>query len=72
MTDTKKLQSLIDESGYKQEFLAKSLGISSYGFAKKRDNKSEFKPSEIDTLCRLLKINSIEERFAIFFSQRVE
>ena len=72
MTDTKRLQSLIDESGYKQEFLAKSLGISSYGFARKRDNKSEFKPSEIDTLCDLLKITDINERFAIFFKQRVE
>lgn len=72
MTDTIALQNRIDESGLKQEFIAKKLGLSSYGFAKKRDNETEFKPSEIEVLCDLLNITSLEERFAIFFAPKVE
>lgn len=72
MTDTKALQKRIDDSGLKQEFIAKQLGLTSYGFAKKRDNKSQFKPSEIEGLCNLLHIESLEERFAIFFAKQVE
>ena len=72
MTDTKALQKRIDDSGLKQEFIARQLGLSSYGFAKKRDNESEFKPSEIEKLCAILHIDTMEERFAIFFAKRVE
>lgn len=69
MTDTKALQKRIDDSGLKQEFIAKQLGLSSYGFAKKRDNVTQFKPSEIDRLCNLLHIDTLEDRFAIFFAK---
>lgn len=71
MTDTVKLQGYIDRSGFKQKFIAEKLGISSYGFALKRDNKNEFLPSEIDILCDLLKIETLEERFAVFFADKV-
>lgn len=71
MTDTLELKKRIDESGLKQEYIAKQLGLSSYGFAKKRDNESQFKPTEIDALCNLLGINTLEERFAIFFAKNV-
>lgn len=69
MTDTMKLQEIIDRSGLKQAYIAEKLGLSPFGFARKRDNKSEFLPSEIDALCELLHIDSIEERFAIFFAK---
>ena len=72
MTDTKALQKRIEQSGLKQEFIAKKIGLSSYGFAKKRDNETEFKPSEIDGLCDLLNIDTLEEKFAIFFAPKVE
>lgn len=72
MTDTAKLQEYIDRSGLKQSFIAEQLGLSSYGFARKRDNLSEFLPSEIDALCDLLKIRTMKERFAIFFAKEVE
>lgn len=72
MTDTKKLNEYIERSGLKQKFIAESLGLTSYGFARKRDNLSEFLPSEIDTLCRILSINTLSERFAIFFAKKVE
>lgn len=72
MTDTVKLKQYIAASGLKQEYIAQQLGLSSYGFARKRDNVSEFLPSEIDKLCELLRINSLDERFAIFFANKVE
>lgn len=72
LTDTKALQKRINESGLKQEFIANKLGLSSYGFAKKKNNETEFKPSEIDVLCKILHIDTLEERFAIFFSSEVE
>lgn len=72
MTDTVKLTHYVKESGLKQEFIARKIGLSSYGFARKRDNKTEFLPSEIDKLCEILHIDSLEERFAIFFANGVE
>lgn len=72
MTDTGKLQDYINKSGLKQAFIAEQLGLSSYGFARKRDNQSEFTQSEIETLCKLLHIDSLKERFAIFFAKKVD
>lgn len=72
MTNTAMLNQKIADSGLKQSYIANRLGLSSYGFARKRDNISEFTQSEIDILCEILKIDSIEERFAIFFSKTVD
>jgi len=72
MTDTNLLQKYIDKSGLKLSFIAKRIGLSTYGFARKRDNRSEFLPSEIDALCRVLHIDTLEERFAVFFANTVE
>lgn len=72
MTDTAKLQGYITRSGLKQSYIAEQLGLSSYGFARKRDNLSEFLPSEINVLCELLRIDSVQERFDIFFANEVE
>lgn len=68
MTNTPLLEEYIQKSGYKKSFLAKELGITAYGFALKCNNSSEFKASEIDMLCKLLKI-SIKDRMAIFFAK---
>lgn len=72
MTDTGKLKEYIEKSGLKQAYIAEMLGLSSYGFARKRDNLSEFTATEIDTLCKLLHINSLKERFSVFFAKDVE
>lgn len=66
MTDTKLLRDKIDESGYKLRFIAAKIGITYQGFLKKMQNKSEFKVSEIQTLCRLLDLSE-QDREAIFF-----
>ncbi len=68
MTNTMLLNKKIDESGYKRIYIAKAIGLkSAYGLAKKIRNESEFKASEINALCELLKIDS-EEKEAIFFA----
>lgn len=67
MTNTTLLEKYIKASGYKKTFLADALGISRYSFACKCNNKSEFKASEIETLCKLLNI-SVKDRMAIFFA----
>ena len=71
MTDTKLLNEYIDRSGLKINYIAKYLGRSRYGFMQKRDNINEFLPSEIEKLCFLLKIDSLEERNRIFFANQV-
>lgn len=68
MTNTKLLEQYIELSGYKRSYLAKALGITSYALALKINNKSEFKASEIDILCKLLNI-SVKDRMRIFFAQ---
>jgi hypothetical protein len=68
MTNTALLEECIKKSGFRKGFLAEQLGISSYGFALKCSNKSEFKANEIDILCKVLKIG-IKDRMAIFFAK---
>lgn len=68
MTNATLLNNYIDKSGYKRAFIAKALGITTYGFALKINNKSEFKASEITILCDLLNIRA-EDKEAIFFAK---
>lgn len=68
MTNTMLLNKKIDESGYKRIYIARAIGLkSAYGLAKKIRNETEFKASEINALCELLKIDP-EEKEAIFFA----
>lgn len=68
MTNASLLEDYIKKSGYRKSFIAEQIGISAYGFALKCSNKSEFKATEIETLCNLLKID-IKDRMAIFFAK---
>lgn len=72
MTDTVRLNAVIEDSGLKLSYIADHLGLSPYGFARKRNNLSEFTPTEINKLCALLHIDKIEDRFAIFFAEKVD
>ena len=67
MTNTALLERYIEKSGYKKSFIAEQIGLTSYGFMLKVNNKSEFKASEMNKLCKLLKI-SAEDKEAIFFA----
>lgn len=69
MTNTELLEKKITASGYKRTYIAKAIGLKSYyALSKKIKNETEFKASEIEKLCDLLKIDSLEERKAIFFA----
>ena len=71
MTDTAKLNERIDAVGLKKSYIAKTLGIAASTLARKIANKQDFKIREIDTLCRILGIESLEEKEAIFFAAEV-
>ena len=69
MTNTELLEKKIDESGFKKSYIAKRIGLkSTYALSKKIRNENEFKATEINRLCELLKINSLEEKELIFFA----
>jgi hypothetical protein len=68
MTNKDKLEEYIERSGFKKGFIAKQIGITRYSLILKINNKSEFKATEIETLCTLLKIG-VDERMAIFFAK---
>ena len=67
MTNTSLLNEYIEKSGYKKGFIAQQLGLTSYGFTLKVNNRSEFKANEMTILCNLLKI-SAKDKEAIFFA----
>jgi hypothetical protein len=67
MTNTSLLEKYIEKSGYKKSFIAEQINLTAWGFMLKVNNKSEFKASEIDALCKLLKISN-KDRMAIFFA----
>lgn len=72
VTDTQELLKIIRESGLKKGYLASLLGITTYGFQKKVENRNQFKAEEIKILCNALKITSLKEREKIFFAENVD
>ena len=70
ITNTTKLKKLIDESGLKYKSIAKSMGLTYYGLQKKINNITEFKASEILSLCKILNINNSKEKDEIFFAKQ--
>lgn len=70
MTDSVALKGIIRSKGLKLKYVAEYLGLSSYGFTLKVENKKEFKTSEVAALCELLKIDSLETKEKIFFAKK--
>lgn len=56
MTNTRLLDEMIVARGLKYSFLAKALGLSNYGFYKKRYGQTEFTASEVAKLSALLEL----------------
>jgi len=63
MTNTKNLKAQIILNGYRLKDVAKELGITPQGLSAKIHNKSEFRASEIQTLCNILHIEDKDEYF---------
>lgn len=72
MTDTEKLREAINNSGLKLEFIANALGITRFTLAKKIENVTEFKTSEVQKMCDVLRITDAGTKEAIFFAQKVD
>lgn len=63
MTATNKLKAKLSEYGFTQAEIATKLKLSYQTFNAKLNNKSEFKASEIELLCSILKIADKNEYF---------
>lgn len=71
MTNSKKLNDEISESGITITAIAKKIGITREGFYKKLNNDTEFKASEITALQKILNLSN-KKRDEIFFANEVE
>ena len=69
VVDTQLLESIITDSGKKRTFLADKIGISVQSLKLKIDNKSDFKSSEVMSLCRELGITKLADKEKIFFKE---
>lgn len=72
MTNTLLLEDIIKRSGYKYSFIAQKVGISYQALRNKLNNKTEFLPTEIETLCSVLNITDLKQKNDIFFAMYVE
>lgn len=68
MTNTKLLEEKIRQSGLKKGYLADRIGVSRTTFYTLLRNQSDFKVSQIKTLCDILGITDDETLKAIFFA----
>lgn len=68
--NTEELRLHIQRSGFKLGHIANQLGITRYGLQKKIDNVTEFKATEISTICRLLNITDGEQIKHIFLQNK--
>lgn len=66
MTDTFELEKAIRQNGYSKKQVAKELGLTEQGFLLKLNNVNEFKASEIQKICTLLRCSR-----DIFFASNV-
>lgn len=69
MTNTKRLEEKIKESGLKKSYIAKTLKLSRYGLYKKINNEISFKKEEEKKLCKMLNIDSKDKK-DIFLTSR--
>lgn len=72
MVDTQILESIINDSGKKRTYLADKIGISVQSLKLKIDNKSDFKSSEVMSLCQELGITRLADKERIFFAKEVD
>ena len=68
MTDKNLLYYFVKRAGFKNKDIAKAIGITSSGYTLKISNKSDFRQSEIKTICDLIGLTA-EERDRVFFAK---
>ena len=67
MTDKNLLYYFVKRAGFKNKDIAEAIGITSAGYSLKISNKSDFRQSEIKTICDMLSL-TVEERDRVFFA----
>lgn len=67
MTDKNLLYYFVKRAGFKNKDIAEAIGITPAGYTLKISNKSDFRQSEIKTICDMLKL-TVEERDRVFFA----
>ena len=72
MTNTELLEQKISDSGLKKSYIAKYVGISRGLLSKKIKNESAFNQYQIEKLCRVLNITSLQDKEQIFFANGVD
>lgn len=70
MTNTEKLKTVINKSGFKIGFISENLGITREAFYRKMKNETEFKASEIVALKRILNLSDAQ-RNEIFLNDKL-
>ena len=68
MCDYDALERKIKDSGYKQYYIAKRMGLSESGLSNKLNGRTQFKLDEVTTLARMLNLSG-EELLQIFFKK---
>ena len=68
MTDKNLLYYFVKRAGFKNKDIAEAIGITPSGYTLKISNKSDFRQSEIKTICDLLEL-TVEERDRVFFAE---
>lgn len=68
MTDKNLLYYFVKRAGFKNKDIAEAIGITSAGYSLKISNKSDFRQSEIKTICDMLSLTA-EERDRVFFAE---
>ena len=67
MTDKNLLYYFVKRAGFKNKDIAEAIGITASGYTLKISNKSDFRQSEIKTICDLIGLTA-EERDRVFFA----
>ena len=70
MNDTNKIKGKIVENGFTLETLANAIGMSRQTLSKKIKGRKEFTISEVEAICRELKISD-DELVSYFFAAKV-
>lgn len=68
MTNVKLLDEKIQQSGLKKGYIAEKIGVNPNTFSSLMSGKTEFKVSQMVTICRILNIQDDAEIKAIFFA----
>lgn len=68
MTDKNLLYYFVKRAGFKNQDIAKAIGVTPSGYTLKISNKSDFRQSEIKTICDLIGL-TVEERDRVFFAE---